>query len=436
MAQNPDVDVRRSMASPPLELSDTRRWLPWPRRFDIALLAFLAQLIAYCDRVNLSVAAPMIAAEYGWSPAQMGWVLSGFFGGYMLLMIPIGYMVDRVGPKRTLAGGMAWWSLVTLLTPLCQTVPTMTAARVLIGMGESGTIPSINSMLVRWFPRAEYSRVAGFAWGGGFAGAIIAFPLASAAAAAWGWRAIFALFAALGLLWLPFWILGTSDRPNAAQDEARSSDHRRFGIATFLRHRSVWALFFLHLSSNWYVYVLAAWLPTYLLSHRGFSLSQMAFGSSLPFLAGFIGTNLSGALIDRLTTAQNRARVRKAFLIPSFLGTAALVLVPAMETQIGIVAVLSLSMLLHAAGTPVQASNSMDLAPNNTGTLVGFQNCFANIAGITAPVITGYMVMSTGWTSVFWLTTAVGAAGVTGFLLFGRSEEITDSRDLLRRTAS
>ena len=89
----------------------------------------------------------------------------------------------------------------------------MSGARVLIGMGESGTIPSINAMLVRWFPRHEYSRVAGFCWGGGFAGAILAFPLASATASLWGWRAIFSLFAALGLLWLPFWLFAVSDRP-------------------------------------------------------------------------------------------------------------------------------------------------------------------------------------------------------------------------------
>lgn len=402
------------------------RLLPWPKRFDIALLGFLAQLIAYCDRVNLSVAAPMISAEYGWSPAQMGWVLSGFFAGYMALMIPMGYVVDRFGPKRTLAAGMTWWSVVTLLTPFCRTVPAMAGSRVLIGMGESGTIPSINGMLVRWFPRAEYSRVAGFCWGGGYAGAILAFPLASAIAAVWGWRAIFAVFSLLGLLWLPFWILGTSDRPATSEVTAQAAKGAAIDLKRLFRHRAVWSLFLLHFSSNWYVYVLASWLPTYLLSNRGFSLSQMAFGSSLPFLAAFIGTNLAGALIDRFTRGGNRARIRKLFLLPSFLGTATLLAAPVMDTPVLIVAALSLSMFLHAAGTPVQASNSMDLAPRNTGTLVGFQNCFANLAGISAPVITGYMVQTTGWASAFWLCTAVGLVGIGSFLLFGKAEPIVE----------
>ncbi len=408
-----------------------KRSVPWAKRFDIALLGFLAQLIAYCDRVNLSVAAPMIASEYGWSPGQMGWILSGFFWGYMLMMIPAGLLVDRVGPRKALSAGMSWWSAVTLLTPLFSSVPLMTGARVLVGTGESATIPSINATLVRWFPPKEYSRVAGFCWGGGFAGAILAFPLASAAAAVWGWRAIFILFAALGLLWLPFWLRATASQPPDLHEGALPEQKKsKLPFGTMLRQKAVWALFGLHFSSNWYVYILASWLPTYLLRHRGFSLSQMAFGSSLPFLAAFIGTNIAGNLIDRFTTSTNRARVRKLFLIPSFLGTATLLAVPAADTPVAIVALLSVSMFLHAAGTPVQASNSMDLAPGHTGTLVGFQNCFANLAGISAPVLTGYMVESSGWSSVFWLCSAVGLIGIAGFLIFGKAEKIIDVQSL------
>jgi MFS family permease len=401
------------------------RLLPWPKRFDIALLGFLAQLIAYCDRVNISVAAPMITAEYGWSTAKMGWIFSGFFTGYMLLLIPMGYLADRFGPRRSLAAGMTWWSLVTLITPFCRSVPVMAGARVLTGMGESATIPSINGMLVRWFPPAEYSRAAGFCWGGGFGGAILAFPLASGIAAVWGWRAIFALFSLLGLLWLPFWLFGTRDAPGCTVKTPREKIPG-LDFRDVFRHPAVWGVFGLHFSSNWFIYVLVSWLPTYLLSNRGFSLSQMAFGSSLPFLAAFLGTNFAGHLIDRFTHGDNRARVRKLFLIPSLIGTASLLAVPFMRTPVEIVAALSVAMFLHAASIPVQASNSIDLAPRHACTLVGFQNCFANLAGISAPVITGYMVQSTGWLSAFLLTTVVGCIGVGGFLLFGKAEPIFD----------
>ena len=57
------------------------RRLPWPRRVDIALLCFAANVIAHCDRVSLGAAAPAMMAEYSWTTAQMGWVLSAFFAG-------------------------------------------------------------------------------------------------------------------------------------------------------------------------------------------------------------------------------------------------------------------------------------------------------------------------------------------------------------------
>ncbi len=91
----------------------TRRWIPWPKRIDICLLSFVAMVIAYCDRVNLSVTAPLIMQEYHWDTAQMGWALSGFFMGYTIFMIPAGRLVDHFGPKRVFAASVAWWSIFT-----------------------------------------------------------------------------------------------------------------------------------------------------------------------------------------------------------------------------------------------------------------------------------------------------------------------------------
>ena len=146
----------------------------------------------------------------------MGWVLSGFFLGYSLLMVPVGAVADRYSPKWVLGISVAWWSLLTALTPLPHSLIGMAIVRVLVGIGQSGVIPCINSILVRWFPRDEYSRAAVFSWSGGSAGAILAFPLASAILNFWGWQAVFFSFACLGALWLPFWIMGVTDNPAAS----------------------------------------------------------------------------------------------------------------------------------------------------------------------------------------------------------------------------
>lgn len=419
-------------------LTATRRLLPWPKRLDIALLSFLALLIAYCDRVNMSVAAPLIMKEYGWDTAQMGWVLSGFFMGYTFFMIPAGMLVDRWGPKRMFAVSVAWWSVFTALTPFPKSLGGMTLVRVLMGSGESGTFPSMNSILVRWFPRQEYSRATGFCWSGGYAGPIIAFPLASAILHAWGWHAIFFLFAILGVIWLPFWLFGIRDDPErssgvtaeelsyikASRPEIPQRTVTPWG--RILRLPALWAVMILHFSSNWFSYVMISWLPTYLMDERHFSLSSMALGSSLPFLSALLGTNLFGVLIDRMSLKHERTRVRKLFLFPYALAAGTLLLLPWAASPVMTVTLLCVAMALMTGATPVYASSSLELAPRYTGSVVALQACFANLAGVLAPVVIGYVVKVSSWYLAFVLTASVSLVGILTFLFFGKAERQID----------
>lgn len=414
------------------------RLLPWPKRLDVALLSFLAVVIAYCDRVNLSVAAPTILKEYGWDTAQMGWAFTAFFIGYTGFMIPAGRLTDWVGPRRMFAFNMLWWSLFTALTPLPGSLLPLVAVRILMGMGESGLYPAMNSMLVRWFPQQEYSRATGFCWSGGYAGSIVGFPLASAILGMWGWKTIFYLFGVLGLLWLPLWWFGVKDRPEDSRavsaDELAAIHGARPALqpvvavpwGRLLRLPPLWAVWILHFSSNWFAYLMITWLPTYLSTERGLSLANTAFGSAFPFVCAMIGTNIFGAAIDRLSRHSDPTRVRKWFLLPYAVSALALLAVPAVSSAAMAIAVLSVAMFLLTSATPVYASSSLDLAPRYAGTVVGMQNAFANLAGVLAPVVVGYMVKALGWSSAFWLTAAVSLAGITAYWIFGRSERLVE----------
>jgi MFS family permease len=420
------------------ETRPAQRWLPWPKRFDIALLSFFALVIALCDRVNMAVAAPMIMQEYRWDTVKMGWVLSGFFIGYTLFMVPIGMLVDRYGPKRVFAWSVGWWSLFTALTPLPKSLSGMTLMRIIMGGGESAMIPSVNGILVRWFPRQEYSRATGFSWSGGYAGAIIAFPLASSILSLWGWRAVFFAFAFLGAIWLPLWLLSSSDDPAESHSVTQAELEYIVGSRPemevvrmvpwrkILRLPALWAAMSLHFSANWFSYILISWLPTYLMAERHFSLTSMAIGSSLPFLSALIGTNLFGALIDRFSIGRDRTRVRKVFLLPYAMAAGAFLLVPSTTSPFITVLLLCLSMALMSSAQPVYASGSLDLAPRYAGTAVAIQNCMANFAGILVPVVTGYLVKSTGWGAAFWLTALISGTGILIYLAFGQAKKLID----------
>jgi MFS family permease len=426
----PPADSVASITSRPGRV----RWIPWPKRVDISLLCFFGLFIATCDRVNISVAAPTIMREYGWDTTRMGWVFSAFYLGYVVFMIPSGVLADLWGPKRVFAWGVSCWSIFTAVTPVPRSLGQLAVVRSLMGVGESATIPSMGSILARWCPPREYSRTAGFSWSGGYAGSTIAFPLASMILRFWGWRTIFYVFAGLGAVWLLFWWKSAFNRPEDCPSISDTElkdivssrppipDNRPIAWALILRARSAWAIFLLHFSSNWFTYFLISWLPTYFLLGRHFSLQSMALGSSLPFLSALFGTNLFGALIDHFSRKHNRTRVSKLFLLAFAAAAAILLLLPHVSSPPITVFLLCLSAVLMTGATPVFASGSLDLVPRSAGSFVGVQNSIANLAGVLAPVLTGYLAAAHGWNAAFACSAAVCWLGITTYLLVGKAE--------------
>ncbi|HYB80661.1 MAG TPA: MFS transporter, partial [Mycobacterium sp.] len=83
----------------------------WPRRHILVALTFLACVIAYTDRVNISVAAVAMKEQFGWSQTQKGSVLAAFFVGYLLFMFVAGLLAQRFGGKRVLGQSVFAWSV-------------------------------------------------------------------------------------------------------------------------------------------------------------------------------------------------------------------------------------------------------------------------------------------------------------------------------------
>src|SRR5215471_18521198 len=76
-------------------------------------LLFLAVLINYVDRGNLSIAAPLLKDEWHLSASALGALLSAFFWSYTALQFVGGWLFDRFDPCRVLALGFLVWSLAT-----------------------------------------------------------------------------------------------------------------------------------------------------------------------------------------------------------------------------------------------------------------------------------------------------------------------------------
>src|SRR5476649_197471 len=96
-----------------METQRTRRSMG---RWYILVLISVMYLITYLDRVNISVAAPVISKEFGFDKVTMGFIFSSFVWAYALFQVPGGWLSDRFGARGVLTGVVTYWSVMTAAT--------------------------------------------------------------------------------------------------------------------------------------------------------------------------------------------------------------------------------------------------------------------------------------------------------------------------------
>ena len=122
-------------------------------RWYILLLISVMYLITYLDRVNISTAAPEISKEFGFDKITMGFIFSAFVWAYALFQVPGGWLSDRFGARRVLAGVVAYWSIMTAATAAAFSATSFIVVRFLFGVGEAGAFPGATRAMQLWYPR-------------------------------------------------------------------------------------------------------------------------------------------------------------------------------------------------------------------------------------------------------------------------------------------
>jgi ACS family D-galactonate transporter-like MFS transporter len=158
------------------------------RRWGIGALLGAGVLINYIDRINLSVAAPQLKAEFGLDPAQLGLLFSGFFWSYALLQIPAGLILDRFGVTIVNRVGTCLWSLASVLVAFTGGFAGIFIARMLLGAAEAPGFPASAKATGYWFPRRERSAATAIFDAAAKFSNVIGVPLVAFVIVKFGWR--------------------------------------------------------------------------------------------------------------------------------------------------------------------------------------------------------------------------------------------------------
>jgi sugar phosphate permease len=349
----------------------------------VYLLLCVMLFIEYIDRVNLSIAPPLIKTELQLSNTQLGFALAAFGYCYATFQIINGFIGDRFGPRLTLTLCGLFWAAGTIASGFVGGLTSLICARMLVGLGEAGTIPTGARVMSNWVPANRRGFAQGFTHSSARLAAGVTPPIIVALIAFVGWRGAFIALGFVSLAWMLVWVtyFRNNPRDHKGITPAELADlpdyhppQRSLRAIPFgrliLRILPVSLVFFCH---AWTLWLFLTWLPTFFAENYKLDLKASALFTSGLFLAGMVGDTAGGVLSDAIhkrTGDVNKAR-RNAIII-GFTGSL-LFLFPVLFVRDAVTITFALGaslFFLEMTEGPIWAA-PIDVAPNFAGVAGG-----------------------------------------------------------------
>jgi len=395
-------------------------------RWRIALLLGAAIAISYLDRQTLSVAIASIQKEIPISNTQFSQLTSAFLLTYGAMYAGGGKLIDVLGTRRGFAAIMIFWSLACATHGFAASFAMLAVSRLLLGMGEGGGFPAATKAVAEWFATGERSTAMGMINAGTAVGAVIAPPMIAAIIGFAGWRWVFFVSGALGLLWTLWWLrdyhapahhpsLSAGERAMLAQG-AGTDDGASVSWVRLLGFRETWGLVIGKFLSDaaWYFYLF--WLPKYLYDVRGFDTKQVGYFAWIPYAAAGVGA-LAGGWFSSYLLSRGRSlnAARKIALGASAALMPLIIFVTTSPIELTIV-LFSIAFFGQQWWSTLVMILPTDLFPRRVvGSVAGLVGFGGAMGGVVFGLIAGRMLDSgSGYGPVF---AAVSTFHVLAFLL-------------------
>jgi len=393
----------------------------------VVVLLALAAFINYVDRGNLATAGPLIRDELGLSNAQLGVLLSAFFWSYASAQLLAGWLADKFDARLVLSAGLAVWGGATVLTGIASGFAALLLLRLALGLGESVMYPASFKVLARDALDEQRGRANGLLAAGQSLGPAFGTLIGGLLMAWLGWRAVFIATGLASLLWLWPWLRTT--RSGGGSPRSSQLLHAGPQSLALLRNRELWGSCIGQFCETYSLYVVLSWLPVYLVKARGFSITGMAQMGAGIYAVYAVTSVITGWGSDRWRIAgASENRVRKTGLITGLVVIAGCLIFCSVAGPLGSVLALVGCGLGFGIATPAIFATAQTLAgPRAAARWMAVQNFIGNLAGITAPVVTGIAVDRTGsFSAGFVIAAVIALVGIVAYGVIVRRIEPID----------
>ncbi len=405
-------------------------------RWMILAIMFFGSVLNYLDRVNLSIANTTIAKEFGLGPVEMGLLMSAFMWSYAFANLPAGWLLDRYGIKRIFLWSAVAWSAATIAGGFAQGLVSLYVVRLILGIAEAPFFICSAQFTKTHFAENERGAASsvinmGPKIANGFAPPLLTLMLISL-----GWRSMFISLGVVGFLLVLVWSKCYCEEPKPFPKADKNSVREKIGAKAdylaILKHPVTLWFCLGNIGSSYVFWLYFTWLPTYLTTQRGLTLTQAGWAAMVPFIFGVAAVPIGGYMSDCfIRRGMNSIRAR---LVPTVGGCllAAVAVAPLNYVhQTGIALMLvTISLFAGALRVGVLWALVGDIAPaGSVGSFGGIQN-FANFVGAAlAPIGTGYILKATGsYDHVFSVSAILCALGAMSYMMIDRKITAEDLR--------
>ena len=399
-----------------------------PVRYLLVLLIFLIAMVVNIDRSNTSIAGTYIAADFHISKVQLGWVFSAFQLGFATFLIPSGWIVGKLGPRRTLTGALVFWSALTVATTLVP--PGMThalwaliAVRFILGLGEAMAYPSANQFVAAWFPSAERGKANAWIQGGSQFGSGVSPLLLTFIIVNFGWHAVFYASAVIGLAVACFWWWAARDLPaQHSKVSVAELAHIEAGLPArmdtlrppvpwgrIFSSKDTWGTALAYAGFGYAATIFSTWFFIYLKDGLGFDMKSSAVLGMLPFIATTTCC-LGGGFVSDWLVQRKGAYIGRSVFGAFSLFLSGVILIVGGHAGNPVTAALLLAAGAGAIylGQSVYYAVAADLGGPYAGVVSGMVSMCGQIAGAITASLTPFLATRYGWEYAFYV-----AAGVT-----------------------
>ncbi len=364
-------------------------------RITFVLLCIMA-FIMYVDRTNMSVAAPVMSKELGFSNTHLGLIFSAFALAYSCFMIPGGWHSDRIGSRKGLLLYGSLWAIATIVTGLVGSFVALIAARFFVGVGEAPIYPTAARMIARVIPEDRRGSAQGVMHATGRIANALAPLIVTGLIVMFSWRLAFIILGAVTLVYMfvMYASLNEAKRHTEASTGTAAEPPARKRVDWPDMIRRVWPATAACFCHGWVLWFFLNWIPSFFSQRYGLKLEHNAVFSALVLLGGSLGTAAGGMLTDwRFRRTGNRLRARREIIIVGFLASI-LGLIPLLITHDIAINAISLGFAffcseladspLWVVGTEVSIEHS---ATSSACTFTGMA-----LAGAVSPVVVGVLL--------------------------------------------